>query len=285
VKKLLLATTALTAFVAVGSASAADMPVKAPPSPPVPASTWTGFYVGANAGWTWGRSDANTSANCNVAFVAAPALPYFCDNAGFGAANGAAVNAAGTGTVTSSGFTGGIEAGYNWQLSSLIYGLETDFGAFHLKGSNQGGGPYPTPTVIAVGAFQENYSIETNWLYTFRGRLGVPVAPSLMAYATGGLAVTRLEVRNSFSDNVGTGASGNATGDATKAGYVVGGGLEWAITNNWSVKAEYLYLNFGKATATGTITNNVPGIAYAQGISTSSDLTAQVARVGVNRKF
>jgi outer membrane immunogenic protein len=284
VKKLLLATTALTAFVAVGSASAADMPIKAPSLPPVPAFTWTGFYVGANAGWTWGRSNANTSANCNVAFGAIPPFAYFCDTTA-GAPNGAAVNSAGTGTVTSSGFTGGLEAGYNWQFSSLIYGLETDFGAFHLKGSNQAGGPYPTGTFISAGAFAENYSIETNWLYTFRARLGVPVTPSLMAYATGGLALTRLEVRNSFSDNVGPGASGNATGDATNAGFVVGGGLEWAITNSWSVKAEYLYLDFGKATATGTITNNPPGIAYAQGISTSSDLTAQVARVGVNRKF
>ena len=107
-----------------------------------------------------------------------------------------------------------------------------------------------------------------------------------MAYVTGGLALTRLGVSNSFSDNVplGAGTAGSANASATKAGWVVGGGLEYALIKNWSIKAEYLFMDFGKVTATGTIINTA-GPGYAQGISTSSDLTAQVARVGVNYKF
>jgi outer membrane immunogenic protein len=283
VKRRLLRGAALPALLA-SPAIAADMPVKAPPAPPPAAYSWTGFYVGLNAGGTWARSDASTTANCNV-----PGSPpaYFCDSTS-GAANAAAVSAAGSGTITASGFTGGIQAGYNWQGPNLIYGFETDFGAFHLRGSRQGTGTYPV-TLVAVTAgapFAVNSSFSTDWLYTLRGRVGVPVSPNLMAYATGGLAVTRLGVSNSFSDNVffPSGGTESANGNETKAGWVIGGGLEWALANNWSVKAEYLYFDFGKVTVTGTITNPING-GYAQGISTSSDLTAQMARIGVNRKF
>jgi outer membrane immunogenic protein len=284
VKRRLLRGAALPALLA-GPAIAADMPVKAPPAPPPAAYSWTGFYAGLNAGGTWARSHADTAVNCNVPDSFPPA--YFCSSS-FGAANGAAVSAAGSGTITASGFTGGIQAGYNWQGPNLIYGLETDFDAFHLRGSRQGTGTYPVGIAIvpAGRSFAINSSFNTDWLYTLRGRIGVPVSSNLMAYATGGLALTRLGVSNSFSDNVGPpNGTGSANGSETKAGWVVGGGLEYALLNNWSIKAEYLYMDFGKVTATGTIINPTTSPGYAQGISTSSDLTAQVARVGVNYKF
>ena len=251
----------------------------------MPAYNWTGFYIGANAGGTWARSDAITTTDCNSPFVP-PA--YFCGSVGGGAANAAAVNAAGTGTITASGFTGGIQAGYNWQAASWIFGLETDFDSFHLKSSHQSTGAYATTIgpVAAGNPFSVNSSIATDWLYTVRGRVGVLVTPNLMGYATGGLALTRLTVSNSFGDNVlaPPGAVENASKSKVKTGWTVGGGLEWALTNNWSVKAEYLFIDFGHVAATGTITNPFPP-GYSQGMSTSSDLTAQVARIGVNRKF
>jgi outer membrane immunogenic protein len=288
-KRRFLRSASALPVVFAGPAIAADMALKAPPPPPPPVFSWTGFYVGLNAGGTWARSDANTSVNCNVPFVGPP-FPYICDSTD-GAANGAAVSAAGSGTMTASGFTGGIQAGYNWQGPNLIYGLETDFDSFHLRGSRQATGTYPVNFGFGFAgkSFAINSSFNTDWLYTLRGRIGVPVSSNLMAYATGGLALTRLGVSNSFSDNViGSGltsnAAGSANGSETRAGWVVGGGLEYALVNNWSIKAEYLFMEFGKVTATGTIFN--PSIAgYAQGISTSSGLTAQVARVGINYKY
>jgi outer membrane immunogenic protein len=118
-----------------------------------------------------------------------------------------------------------------------------------------------------------------------RGRVGVVITPDLMVYATGGLAVTRLTVSNSFSDSFPPGAIENASESKLKTGWTVGGGLEWALTNNWSVKGEYLYVDFGHVTATGTITSALAPGGYSHGMSTSSDLTANVARIGVNRKF
>lgn len=276
-KNRLLSSVAVTAIALGFSAPALAQP---------PAlNNWAGFYVGLNAGGAWGRSSANTSTDCSTTFPA----EYFCNAAGFGAANGAAVNASGSGTVNASGFTGGVQAGYNWQANNVIYGLETDFGAFNLKGSRQGIGNYPV-TILAVNtanADTVSSSISTNWLYTFRGRLGVALPSNLMAYATGGLALTRLTVSNSFSDNNSAppGAVESASDAKLKTGWVLGGGLEWALSNDWTVRGEYLYVDFGKVTAAGTITNVAIAPGYAQGMSTSSDLTAQVARIGVNRKF
>jgi outer membrane immunogenic protein len=64
-------------------------------------------------------------------------------------------------------------------------------------------------------------------------------------------------------------------------------GAEWALSSHWAIKAEYLYADFGgRITANGTIIN--PGTTYAgrsNPIATSANVTAQVARVGVDYKF
>jgi len=68
-----------------------------------------------------------------------------------------------------------------------------------------------------------------------------------------------------------------------KLGWTAGGGLEWALTRNWSVKAEYLFVKFGSINASGTVIGTAAG--YGSAISTSTDLTANIARAGVNYKF
>jgi len=278
-KSHFLRSASVLSLLIAGPAIAADMPLKAP-ALSAPAFSWTGFYVGLNAGGTWARFGLDTSLNCQDPSV----NQYLCSSNGAGAANASAVNAAGSGTIHASGFTGGIQAGYNWQASNLIYGLETDFGAFHLRGSRLGTGTNPVDLGLTTAGhrFAVSSSVSTDWLFTLRGRLGVAVAPNLMAYATGGLAVTRLSVNNSFSDDFSPAATGSANAAATRAGWVAGGGLEYALAHDWSVKAEYLYMDFGHVTATGTIFATQ---GYSQGISTSSDLTAHVARLGVNRRF
>jgi outer membrane immunogenic protein len=263
---------------------AADLPVKAPA---VEVPSWTGFYLGAYAGGAWGRSNANTSVDCSATTIP-PA--YLCGSGpvAAGGSNASAVNAAGTGTITATGFTGGVEAGYNVQADRFVYGLETDFGAMHLRGARQGNGTYPVGLVVIPGApFAVSSSFSTDWLFTLRGRVGWTAAPSVLAYATGGLAVTRLGVNNSFADLIGGIAPGSESTNsaATKAGLAVGGGLEWMVNLHWTVKAEYLFVDFGKVATTGFIANPAIAVGYAQGISTSSDLSASIARAGVNYKF
>jgi outer membrane immunogenic protein len=275
--------TAAVAGLLSGPAIAADMPVKARAAA-APADPWSGFYIGLNAGGAWGRSDATTAVDCSPNNVP-PA--YLCA-ATFAQANGPAVDNAGSGTLKASGFTGGGQLGYNLRAgSNVVFGFETDFDAFTLTGSRKVGGLYPVnaPGPSAGQAFTVGSSFDTDWLFTLRGRLGFLATPDWLIYATGGLAVTNLQVTNSFTDATNAGASESASTTTNKVGWTVGGGVQWALSRNWSVKAEYLYLNFGGVTANGIITNASAGAGYAQGISTSANLTTQVARGGINYKF
>src|SRR3712207_5390474 len=173
-KKILLASVALFGF--AGAASAADLPVRsAPPAPIVAAApifTWTGFYVGVNAGYGWSNDDFDAVDLADD------------DNDG--------------------GFVGGAQVGYNYQIGSFVVGLEGD---------------------IQYADFGREFTYlgndfeSSDWFGTVRARAGVAFDRALV-YATGGFA---------FAD------------DAN--GWTVGGGVEYAFTNNLSAKIEGLYVN------------------------------------------
>jgi outer membrane immunogenic protein len=124
--------------------------------------------------------------------------------------------------------------------------------------------------------------MSAQWLATLRARLGYTVTPELLLYVTGGIAFTDLKFASGYSDNAidvtfpggtGFGKSGVAVG------WTLGGGGEWLLDGPWSIKAEYLYLDFG-STSVAVPTSNT--LAYTQTIHVDADLSAQVARVGIN---
>jgi outer membrane immunogenic protein len=198
-----------------------------------------------------------------------------------------AISANGTGSIDARSATGGIQGGFNWQIGNVLYGLESDFSWFHLSGARAVTANYPV--IRPANIYTIGTSFETNSLFTLRGRLGW-TASNLLAYATGGLALTNLRVANSFTDNVGAlGAMGGASNSDQRTGWTVGGGLEWALNNHWTVRGEYLYVNFGnqRITAATTVTNPSPGFAgYSNALGApASDLTVQIARGGINYKF
>src|ERR1041385_3775132 len=166
------------------------------PAAPPPQYNWTGFYIGLNAGGAWSSSSTNTFSDCNS--NAGQINYYFCFPTD--STNGTAVNAAGSGTIKASGFTGGVELGYNWQTNGLIWGLSTDFSSFHLRGTRQGTGAFPANFAVSPAGtpFTLDSSIAADWLYTLRGRIGTTLMPNLMAYATGGLALTRLTISETY---------------------------------------------------------------------------------------
>jgi outer membrane immunogenic protein len=124
--------------------------------------------------------------------------------------------------------------------------------------------------------------------------LGWTVTPTTMVYATGGLAVTDLKVSNSFADDAGlffggflpniVGASSTST---IKTGYVAGAGIEWALNRNWTVGAEYLYVDFGPAVTTLlTTTGPLLGRPNPNAMATSSgDISANIIRGAINYRF
>ena len=256
----------------VQAASAADMPTKAPMAPDGIPYSWSGFYIGGNVGGAWGRSSTSSALGlpCTVCYV--PSVV-------------ADINAQSGQSVNSSGWTGGLQLGYNVQMNSLVYGVEADFDAMNLRGTTTTSvyftgfpGPGAAPTYTN--------SIQTNWLFTARARLGFLVANNVLVYGTGGLAMTNLKYSHTFVEGTFAGSSGgteSSTASATKAGYALGGGLEYAFMNHWSVKAEYLYLYFGNVTVTDQVVFG--GVANGNTFSNSANLHANIARLGVNYKF
>src|SRR5262245_24659799 len=124
----LIATVSAVAFAQI--ASAADLPRKAPAyAPPPPVYNWTGWYVGLNAGATWGHSDVNSAFSCP-----GPGSCFYSNPL-----NLAAFSAAGTGSLSDTGFIGGIQTGYNWQSGNLVAGVEADFNSFNFHKSSSVG--------------------------------------------------------------------------------------------------------------------------------------------------
>jgi outer membrane immunogenic protein len=247
-----------------------------------PVLLFDGGYVGINAGGAWGSSSFFTDPNCPPVSIDAP----FCNTTpAFAATNGALVSASGRGTLSPSGFTGGVQAGYDWQQDALVVGAEADFGALSLDKSVAPSGAFPPSPFIGT-AYSLSERMSTDWLATLRARLGVAVMPHLLLYATGGVALTDFKFESTYADNaispVFPGGTGFGSSSQVKAGWVVGGGGEWMLDRSWSVRAEYLYVDFGSLTVSVPVTNTP---AYAQTMSVDAALKASLARVGLNFQY
>jgi outer membrane immunogenic protein len=264
-KKILIGLVVAAAMAA--PAVAADM-AGAPytkAAPMSPGYNWTGWYVGGNAGYGWGSSDpATTTEYTATNYWSILSVPQ--------------VNTAGTGSrVSTSGFVGGGQLGYNYQTGNIVWGAEADFESFRLSGSRLGGAVY---ACCAPSSFTLGQTTGTDWLFTLRGRLGW-AANNLLLYATGGLAVTNLKYGEVFTDTIGASEAVNYS--KTKAGWTIGAGAEYGISRNWTVKAEYLYLDFGGLSGTSLLAGTGP--CNCTRMFHSTDLTASVARLGVNYRF
>jgi outer membrane immunogenic protein len=242
--------------------------------------TWSGGYVGLNAGYAWGDADSRSNFRCgNDAVCEQAGLPTSADTGVL-----AFVGRLGTGDVSGDGFTGGIQAGYNWQRGNVVFGIEADFNGLDIGGSQSQSGLVPGG---AGQLAQVSTSLSADWLLTVRARLGVTVTPNVLLYATGGLAIAEVEVTNRFRDNLSEfGGAANNEGASrnsdVRTGWTVGGGLEWALDRNWSIKTEYLYVDLGSISTRAAV-GNID--AFANTLDTSADLTAHIVRAGINYKF
>jgi outer membrane immunogenic protein len=290
------AVVALSAVGVTQSALAADMPVKARPADVAPIFSWTGLYIGVNAGGAWSDNDAqyanpftgpgNVFAVCRApagATLPAPTTPN-------------PFNLSGTCSSGSTSFVGGGQIGYNWQSAAFVYGIEGDIqwrehesNSFVRFGDNPTAGD-PMGSIANDTAY---HRAEQNAFGTLRGRLGY--APTMrvgganwLLYVTGGLAVGRvnhsvtevLEPGNTCVAPSGT-TCRTTSEDKIKAGYAVGAGIEVAFAGNWSVGAEYLFVDLGKTTLT-----LAPIGGFFSNSSTSTwDNQSHIARAKLNYRF
>ena len=205
-----------------GSAFAADLSVapiyKAPPVVTPPAYNWSGFYLGANGGGSWGTSSWDSAGSFNL-----------------------------------SGAVVGGTLGANWQVGHVVLGAEGDVDWSNLKGSTTSAG-------CPAGCSTNN-----DWLATVRGRAGYAF-DRVLPYVTGGLAVGDIKAAT----------PGFAGENQTNAGWTAGGGLEFALTNNWTAKAEYLHVDLGNMNC---------GFSCGGSGSNNVSLKSDVVRGGVNFRF
>ena len=277
-KKLLLASVALSTI--ASAAVAADLPYRrAAPAPAfvaVPVFTWTGFYVGVNAGYAF--SDDRTTTTGNNGSPAGPGTL-------FNTLNDIRRNSV---KQERDGFTGGGQIGYNYQIGSWVLGLEADIAYTDLQSTTTVFGSRPA----GAGFAASTYRTEMDYLGTVRGRIGYAM-DRVMIYGTGGLAYG--DVKNNqlfYAPGTGTGVlqfAGNRSEIMT--GYAVGGGVEYAIpvstfslfNSAVTVKAEALYYDLGKQSVV------TPGVAPAGNPLTSytsrSENTGVIVRAGLNFKF
>jgi outer membrane immunogenic protein len=238
---------------------------------------WSGFYAGAYIGHAWGESDIRTDAG----------VEKFAPPTYFATADIDAIKQLASGSVRPDAFIGGVQVGTNLQRGQFVFGLEADVGAFNLQGAR--GGVYDIPIGIpAQGVVRA--AIDTDWLFTARGRVGWTPSSNLLIFATGGLAVTEVRISNSYTDNAPSAGVGGASSNKMMIGWALGGGAEWALTQRWSLKAEYMHVNFGSVSTHGTVFCGPSSSVDCTGaipspLSTSADLSADIARVGVNYKF
>ena len=254
--KKLVGVSAIAAFAFVGAANAADMPVKAQPITPAPVIyNWSGFYVGATAGYNRGKADITYSP---ASFL----VP----------ADVTAISAQGSPSLSSNSFTGGVELGYNAQWNQLVAGIVSDFQYIGLKAS--AGGTFATPS---AGPHVMNTEVKADWLVTLRGRVGYAFDRTLL-YATGGLAVSNI----SFSQSDAFLGSTDAFSiSKTKAGWTVGGGVEYALPDRWSLRAEYLYVDLGHVGGPSTFTFALVPFATAY----DARVRDNIVRLGVSYKL
>jgi outer membrane immunogenic protein len=238
------------------------MLTKAMPLPPPALPSWTGFYLGGDAGAAWLSEDATWNPLPDpVTFGASPIL----------------------GKDKATGFIGGAHIGYNDQvMPDWVAGVEGDWswtktsGALNQAWTANGGGG----VTVAPGS-QTSMNADLHWIASARLRVGYLLTPSLMGYVTGGGAWANIGYSGVATNN-GNGYLVNFNSSSTQAGYVAGAGLEWMMTDNWTVRAEYLYYQFGKGL-------NVDATQPAAGGFPSnlvwSKPTISVAQAGLSYKF
>lgn len=275
-KKIVVLAAAVAAFGFVGAASAADMPTKAamPVKAPMAVApfSWTGFYVGGTVGGAWTKSDVNLDAVSSGGLFNAADIPN--------------LDAFGSPSIKGANLIFGGKLGYNQQWGAVVLGLEGDLSYFRFnKTFTNTGFPFFATFPGAGTASNISENVSTNWLATVRPRLGYAFMDRALLYVTGGLAVGKVSFSNNY---VGYSPNGsglefeNSSVSQTKAGWTVGGGVDYALTNNWILSAEYLHVDLGSVSTSGLVTTGNPSTGT---LNFTAKLKSDIVRAGIAYKF
>lgn len=243
---------ALCAFGAAAPAAAQD-------------TSWTGFYIGANAGGAWSDTSTRTVGSSGNGTTVIPPGDI------------ATISSLGGSSSNDSGFAGGIEGGYNWQSDALFFGIETEYGWFNIEQNKsntfQSALAISPPITATI-----NQTLSTDWVWTLRPRIGYASGPWLF-YGTAGVAATKINLDVHYSDTQATPRTANMTANDTKTGWTAGVGAAYLFAPSWIIKGEWLYSDFGNIRASAATAGG-----YAQ-FTSEAEVKANLVRVGIDYKF
>jgi outer membrane immunogenic protein len=238
-------------------------------------TNWSGFYGGVVVGSAGARSNARTTT------AVTPVVIYFTP------ADVETVASAGAQQINPPRVLfGGANVGFDRQAGAVVGGVEAVFGAMSLSGSQTATMTFPDN----VFPFTITQSVSARWLLTAGPRVGVAKGRFLL-YATGGMAITRVNYQATYSDNL-LNAHGTESGGVKTnlQGWVVGGGVERRLAKHWSVKGEYLLASFTRGSTTSANLTSYgrssnPTLFPDNTFTHSADLHARLVRIGVNVRF
>jgi outer membrane immunogenic protein len=280
-------------------ALAADLPVKAKP---VPVYSWTGWYGGVNAGYGWQDKSAAYTGDYfadPVTGLGGGAGTVFSDElvtSSLQAGEDATVNhPAYRQSLRASGFTGGGQVGYNWQIErKWVAGFEADLQYANIKGDTLFRAPDEGGVTLSAAS-----SHQLDWYGTLRGRIGYLLSDRLLAFGTGGLAFggTKAQAAISIIGPMGWSVDGGfvtriicpgfttclaGSSSQTSVGWTAGGGLEYAVLPNVTIKAEYLHMDLGHQNVKLTVQSPATGNGF---VNVKFSNSYDIVRMGVNFRF
>lgn len=237
------------ALAATGRALAAE------PATPAQADDWTGPYAGLFAGYGWGR------ARSTAPFDAGPGFFYNFGGDSY--------------SFDVDGLLGGAVAGYGWRSGNTVFGLEAEIGSLGLDGSGL------DPNGVTAGFDDTATSFESDFYGALYARVGRATGLGLL-YAKGGAAVLNAKASTTDPCVAPPASCGTETlsmsGSRTLLGWSLGGGMEWGLARNWTLRLDYAYFDFGNVDASGVSSAGDP---YTQRIG----VKAHTARVGISFRW
>ena len=276
--KSTMAMAAGLALLGAGSAGAADLSNRRIADAPAPAAyDWSGVYLGAHLGAGFQTTNFQDPSASTV-------VTLCCDLIGTLAPGGVARDRSTT------GFLGGGQAGWAYQIGRLVVGGEVDISGGALRSAS---------TAIIPGAIgpafdvTERFSSRTNLTATSTTTLGVAQGRWMFYNKAGAAYMRETDSLNVSGANAGFGAPGDFTFQSTssqnRVGWTVGAGVKWAFLDNWSAKVEYDYLDFAskKVDFSGVIQNPGGGgaITSASTFNTSNGRQISQVKVGLDYRF
>ncbi|MFZ2266372.1 MAG: outer membrane beta-barrel protein [Azonexus sp.] len=252
------------------------------------AHDWSGFHAGLHGGYGSGQARTTMTGSASyanpesdeanvVAAAMANAIPTSLD-------------------TTPAGYAGGLSLGYNWRLASLVYGLEADLWMADISKSGNATGSSPI-SGFPFNSLSSNLHLQSRIdnLKMLRARLGHGHHDWLL-FASAGLVSGEVRSRLTATEsiqgeigNISSTLSGSTSAQSERLGWTAGFGLEYALSEKWSLRAEYLYYNLGRSrtrtsfTSYQTSNNNAPYASATADLRTTWD--GNLVSLGVNYRF